>query len=62
MGIYAIKHVYSITCDECGDGYDTCGEAISVKDQLRQLRLTGWKGTIKNIKCPRCAKRNKEGE
>ena len=57
MGVKAIRYVYSIECNKSGEGYDTMGEAFSLKMQVRQLINHGWKGTYKNIICPDCIKK-----
>jgi hypothetical protein len=54
MGLKAIPNVYSVSCDSCGDGFDTIGEYGSIKEQLDALKNKGWKGSRKNLICPKC--------
>lgn len=44
-------------CDNCGEGFDTMGEAWTISEQVKQLLEAGWKGNRKHILCPECDKK-----
>lgn len=62
MGIYKCPPAFSITCDKCGEGFDTMGEAWTISEQVEQLRESGWKGNRKYILCPECVPVHPPGE
>lgn len=36
MGVRKLPNAYSIICDQCGDGFDTMGEAATIADLLKK--------------------------